>query len=271
MPQVFDTNGNIPTFDEISCGIYINRGQPLLKTHLGCIEQIAGFDKERTVLLLIGSSNKADKFFSPIENPLNFNQRKEQLEIALFGKNIKYKIDSLPDVGDQEKWLESVKESVLLNGFNPKKTAYCYFKKEETYKKSSKKFGIESLDSYSEKIKKKDINIWRLRNADESLNNLSATPFRSIDLFSENQEIQQKIADNIVVPDFIKNLVMQARNQNKSSDLLNELKIPKTMFDLTLIRLEIEANISTKSLLENINLKQNPQLLYKEILTKIHQ
>ncbi|MBU6338972.1 MAG: hypothetical protein KGQ36_03260 [Rickettsiales bacterium] len=261
MPRVFDSGGNIPNLDEVSCGIYIGRMQPLLRTHFGCIKQITGADQKREILLLIGSTNSYDQFFLPLENPLTVDQRKQQLELALINKNIKYKIDFLPDLGDQDKWVESIKERVLANGFDPKKSAYCYFKKEEEYKKSPKA-KVKPLDSYSQKIQENDINIWRLRNIDSMLDNISATPFRSIDLFSENKEIQKKITDNLVVPEFIKNLVIQAREKNHSAALLDELQIPKTMLDLSLNRLQEEAGISTKSLFDKINLKQEPQALY---------
>lgn len=273
MPKDFDINGEMPLQEDgIKYGIFVNRGQPLLLTHVGCIKQIS--KNGLKPIIVIGSTNQADEFFDPVNNPLTFEQRVEQLQMALAAYQIvNYKILELPDVGNGEKWVKSVGEMLDREGMARNQCVFSYFQKENDGVKAGG-VGVPPLAQFTEALKiNVALHILRLRN-DEEINKIlggkaddvSASKFRKMDLSEETEEQRA----TVVTLDFIRALAFRARKENPSGSRLNQLKIPVTMLDLTLDRLRKETTIETESLL-NKALSKVSENQSETLLDKLHE
>jgi len=87
--------------------LFIGRFQPFHNAHLSDIKLIL---KEcNKVIIAIGSSQES----ATKENPFSYEERKEMIERTLKAhKILNYNIIPIPDVNDDEKWVDHVKEII---------------------------------------------------------------------------------------------------------------------------------------------------------------
>ncbi len=87
--------------------LFIGRFQPFHNAHLSDVKLILG--ECGSVIIGIGSSQES----WTKANPFSYNERKEMIEMTLKAQKIKdYKIVAIPDIDDNEKWVEHVKRLV---------------------------------------------------------------------------------------------------------------------------------------------------------------
>ena len=82
--------------------LFIGRSQPLHKGHLDALKQIS----ENEIIIGIGSS----QYNETSNNPCSFEERKKMIENKLDSSNINYRIIAIPDINDEEKWVDHVKD-----------------------------------------------------------------------------------------------------------------------------------------------------------------
>ncbi|MBT4120611.1 MAG: quinolinate synthase NadA [Candidatus Magasanikbacteria bacterium] len=81
--------------------LFIGRFQPFHEGHLDAIKQIS----EDEIIIGIGSSQYSDTS----ENPHSFKERKSMIEKSLQNSNTNYKIIAIPDIHDENNWIDHVK------------------------------------------------------------------------------------------------------------------------------------------------------------------
>lgn len=84
--------------------LFIGRFQPFHNGHLDIVKKI--LKKNDRLIIGIGSS---EKFFLP-KNPFTANERKRMLKTAI--RNSRIKIILIPDIGNNEKWVQHVEKLV---------------------------------------------------------------------------------------------------------------------------------------------------------------
>ncbi|MFH1947340.1 MAG: adenylyltransferase/cytidyltransferase family protein [Candidatus Magasanikbacteria bacterium] len=84
--------------------LFIGRFQPFHAGHLDAIKQIS----EPEIIIGIGSS----QYSGTDDNPYSFEERKQMIEKTLNVTTKKYKIIAIPDIHDENKWVEHVKNIV---------------------------------------------------------------------------------------------------------------------------------------------------------------
>ena len=92
------------TNEKIMKALFIGRFQPFHPGHLDAIKQIS----ENEIIIGIGSS----QYSNTDDNPYSFEERKDMIEKALKNKNKKYKIIAIPDIHDENNWVDHVKKTV---------------------------------------------------------------------------------------------------------------------------------------------------------------
>jgi nicotinamide-nucleotide adenylyltransferase len=98
--------------------LFIGRFQPFHMGHLKAIEYVSS--KVDKVVIGVGSSQKS----GTAENPFTLEERGRMMEWSL--ENVNYTIEEIPDFGDDEKWLDYIKDKiqfdvVYTNGPNERK------------------------------------------------------------------------------------------------------------------------------------------------------
>ena len=88
----------------MTTGLFIGRFQPFHKGHLQDIKD--AIKEVDELIIAIGSS----QFSHTEENPFSVEERIEMIEDTLIKNNISnYTLFPVPDIGDDEKWIEHVK------------------------------------------------------------------------------------------------------------------------------------------------------------------
>ena len=82
-------------------GLFIGRFQLFHKGHLAAVKQIAA--EADKIIIGIGSSQCSNE----IDNPFSAEERIEMIKAAL-GKEFEYDIILIPDINDDERWVEHV-------------------------------------------------------------------------------------------------------------------------------------------------------------------
>jgi len=85
--------------------LFIGRFQPFHKGHLAAVKQIAA--KADKIIVGIGSSQYSNK----LGNPFSAEERIEMVKAAL-GDDFDYEVVLIPDINDDERWVEHVCELV---------------------------------------------------------------------------------------------------------------------------------------------------------------
>ena len=203
------------------------------RVHVDCIREIV--DAGLTPIFLVGSVNPANsRFFDPLRNPLNFLQQQEQIRVALpFLEN--YEIIPLEDLGDLERWCASV--VALVKDRLPECVMHYRAKQGDEIGDA-----IEPLTASEKVFAKLGLKSWRTMNKKPEDDLVNSSDLRDLPI-----DHPQLIRD-LAAPDYIRQLMQQARQENPNMKLLKD--IPITMLDLTLMRLAQEAHISTASLIK---------------------
>lgn len=84
--------------------LFIGRFQPFHQGHLDAIKQIS----EPKIIIGIGSS----QYSGTTDNPYGFEERQKMIETALQDLDVNYKIIAIPDIHDEDNWVEHVKNIV---------------------------------------------------------------------------------------------------------------------------------------------------------------
>lgn len=216
-------------------GVSIGRRAPMHRIHAEAISEIA--EAGLKPVIFIGSTNGADSpWFDPLRNPLTLAQQKEQLKSALPQHYDESRILTLPDVGNQEKWLNGFFD--MFDGTPFKDKSVMHYRTKAADKKDANG-AIRPLSQYMEGFGKRGLPAWESYNRDPADDNINATEIRSFDLNNLTPDQRALMA----APDYIISLAQAARDANPDKALLENL--PLTVFDLTLDRLRKEANITT--------------------------
>lgn len=183
-------------------GVSIGRRQPMHRVHVDCIREIV--DAGLKPIIMVGSVNNAcSPFYDPIRNPLNFEQQKEQIRIALpFVDNPE--IVPLPDVGNLQLWCESV---VALLGNRVSESLIHY-----RAKRLDKVVGAIEPLSASEKIfAELGLKSWRTENKNPADDTLHGNILRYLPI--DDPQFQCDLA----APEYIRELVLQARVEHPNA------------------------------------------------------
>lgn len=178
-------------------GVSIGRRQPMHRVHLDCIREIT--DGGLKPIIIVGSVNEVDSpFYDPFKNPLNFEQEKEQLRLAL--PDIDYEILPIADIGNLEKWCAAV---VALLGDRVSQSVMHY-----RAKQGDKSGAIEPLSASEAVFAKLGLKSWRTVNKNPADDAVNSSSLRELPI--DNTQFQREV----VVPDYIKQLVEQARAEH---------------------------------------------------------
>lgn len=170
------------------------------RLHLDCIREIT--DAGLYPIILVGSVNKPDSlFYDPFKNPLTFEQEREQLRLAL--PNVAYDLLPIPDFGDLEKWCAAVVE--LLDDKISQSVMHYRAKHED------KTGVIEPLSASEAVFTKLGLKSWRTVNADPADDAVNSSSLRRLPI--DRPQFQR----DVVVPDYIRQLVSQARAEHPES------------------------------------------------------
>ncbi|MBU2542883.1 quinolinate synthase NadA [Patescibacteria group bacterium] len=88
----------------MTTALFIGRFQPFHLGHIDAIKQIS----ESQIIIGIGSS----QYSKTDDNPYGFEERKKMIEQSLANEKINYKIIAIPDIHDENNWVEHVKKTV---------------------------------------------------------------------------------------------------------------------------------------------------------------
>lgn len=197
-------------------GVSIGRRQPMHRVHLDCIREIV--DAGLRPIIMVGSVNTADSpLYDPIRNPLNFEQQKEQLKLAT--PHIDYEILPIADVGDLQKWCAQV---VALLGDKLTQSVMHYRAKRE-----DKNGLIEPLSASEVVFAGLGLKSWRTVNKDAADDAVNGSRLRELNM--DDPQFQREV----VVPDYIRQLVLKARAEHPESKNWGA----PTMRDISLWRL----------------------------------
>lgn len=224
----------------LAYGVSIGRRAPMHRIHAEAIREIA--EAGLKPVIFIGSTNGADsRWFDPVRNPLTLEQQKEQLKRAVPEHYDETRILTLPDVGDQEKWLSSF--FALFDGTEFKGKSVVHYRAKAA-DRQDKGGAIRPLSQYMEGFAQRGLPAWESWNRDPADDDINATEIRAFDL--ENLTAAQRAL--ISAPDYVVALAQEARAGNPDREMLKG--VPLTLFDLALDRLRKEAGISTASVIE---------------------
>ncbi|PLX26152.1 quinolinate synthase [Candidatus Parcubacteria bacterium] len=84
--------------------LFIGRFQPFHDGHLDAIKQIS----ESEIIIGVGSS----QYSETDDNPQSFEERKKNIESNLDGLNLNYQIIAIPDIHNENEWVNHVKNTV---------------------------------------------------------------------------------------------------------------------------------------------------------------
>ena len=134
--------------------LFIGRFQPFHNAHLLDVKKVLKEVDE--VIIAIGSSQEKNT----LENPFSYNERKQMIEKALKNHKIKnYKICPVPDLYNDKKWVECIKNNLPSYEFvysgNPW-TLRCFKKFDSKVKKIKLIKGISSTKIRNMMIKGKN-------------------------------------------------------------------------------------------------------------------
>lgn len=220
-------------------GISIGRRAPMHRIHAEALQEIA--DAGLKPVMFVGSTNSADsQWFDPVKNPLTLDQQKEQLKHALPHLYDEANVLTLPDYGNQEKWLQGFFKMIEGTPFSGKSVVHYRAKAAD---RKDNNGAIRPLSQYMEGFAKRGMPAWESYNADPADDNINATEIRSFDL----RHLTKKQKALMAAPDYIIELAKEARDSNPDKKLMRD--VPLTVFDLTLDRLRKEAGISTAQVL----------------------
>ncbi len=178
-------------------GVSIGRRQPMHRVHLDCIREIT--DAGLKPIILVGSVNDPQSpFYDPFKNPLTFKQEQEQLHLAL--PNVDYEILPIADVGNLEKWCAAV---VALLGDKLSQSVMHY-----RAKQGDKRGAIEPLSASEAVFAKLGLKSWRTVNKNPADDAVNSSILREMPIDAP------QFQNEVVVPDYIKKLVNQARAEH---------------------------------------------------------
>lgn len=226
--------------------IMLGRRQPLHLGHLNQIRDVA--NRGGFAVIFIGSVNDvSNKFYNPLQNPLNLEESIMQLNIVLEKEKVSdYKIIPIRDFGEDEPWLNFIVNAVRENFPDVLiKDVYFHFfaknsKEDETFK---------TLDKYASMFQEKGIEPVIFEGNQQS-NNLSSSHFRKVAI--DTKEFSELPAAN-----YLRDLILKAREENKKifGSLIGD-NLPMTMLDLSLKRLVLERGVDAekfgKEVVENL-------------------
>ena len=229
--------------DGVKYGISVGRRQPMHRGHLDCIREMAAAGLKP--IIVIGSTNRSeDRYFDPIKNPLTEEQQREQLRQAMDTAGIKdYTILAIKDVGSAEFWTGSLSKLLHDHGISSRESVFHFRSKSSDVEALGNT--IVPLSSTQEMMTQYGLSVWESYNKKPSMDELSATPFRTIAL--DLPQSQKPMRDTLATPDYIRGLASAARADNPDLELLNA--VPVTMLDLTLQRLRLERHLTTADIL----------------------
>ncbi|MBI1215983.1 MAG: hypothetical protein GC185_09220 [Alphaproteobacteria bacterium] len=238
--------------DGVEYGVSIGRRAPMHRMHVDCIREIA--EAGLKPVIFIGSTNGAESaWFDPVKNPLTLEQQKEQLKLAVPDYYDAACILTLDDMGNAEKWFNGFFEMFDGTPFKGKSVVHYRTKAADAQAKDA---AIRPLSDYMQGFSRRGVPAWESANRDPADDAVNATDIRSFDL--ENLTAGQRA--EMAAPDYIIELARKARAENPDRALLEEKKIPLTVFDLTLARLRREAGVSTKSVIDAAPGTELPEL-----------
>lgn len=230
--------------DGIVYGISVGRRQPMHIVHLDCIREIA--QAGLMPVIVIGSSNTGqDRYFDPLKNPLTEDQQREQIRLAMEKLGIAdYHVLAIKDVGHVESWTGSLSKLLYDHWINARQSVFHFRSKSDD---KQVRGAIVPLSGTQEMLHHYGFSLWQSHNSSPTLNSMSATVYRTMDLCAS--EHQSPLDEALVAPDYIRTLAQQARDENPDKHLLDG--VPITLLDLSLARMHHERGISTATLLHN--------------------
>ena len=208
------------------------------RLHVECIREIV--DAGLEPIIIVGSVNGfGDRFYDPLHNPLTFAQQQEQIRLALpFVEDPE--ILPLKDLGNLERWCASV---VALMKDRVSESVMHYRAKLGEITGGT----IEPLSASETIFAQLGLASWRTVNKNPADDLLNGSDLRALPID------HPRLSQDLATPDYIQQLMQQARQENLDAALLKDAKIPITMLDLTLMRLAREAGVSTASLMKKMN------------------
>ena len=231
-------------------GVSIGRRAPMHRIHTEALREIA--EAGLKPVFFIGSTNSAEsEWFDPVRNPLTLDQQKEQLKKAVPEIYDDARVLTLPDVGNQERWLAGF--FAMFNGTPFKGKSVVHYRTKAA-DRQDKGGAIRPLSQYMEGFAKRGLPAWESYNRDPADDDINATEIRAFDL--ENLSEAQKSL--MSAPDYIIGLAKEARDSNPDKALLEG--VPLTVFDLSLDRLRKEAGISTAAVIDAAKGKDIPAM-----------
>src|SRR3989338_3326418 len=137
--------------------LFIGRFQPFHNAHLIDVKKVLKEVDE--VIIAIGSSQEKNT----LENPFSYNERKQMIADTLKKHKIKrYKIYPVPDLYNDEKWIEYIKKNLPSYDFVYSGNAWtlkCFKKFDSKVKKIKLIKGISSTIIRNAMVKGKD---WKI-------------------------------------------------------------------------------------------------------------
>jgi NAD+ synthase (glutamine-hydrolysing) len=225
----------------VEYAISIGRRAPMHRVHADCLREIAATGLKP--VFFIGSTNGSDSaFFDPVKNPLTLEQQKEQLKRAVPELYDDALVMTLPDVGNQQRWLNGFYNQLQKTPFAGKAAVHYRIKAADAKDAGG---AIRPLSQYADGFTARGIGAWESRNQNPADDEVNATQIRGFDL-AKLTDTQKSL---MAAPDYIVELAKAARDANPDKALLEKNNIPLTVFDLSLDRLRLEAGISTADVL----------------------
>lgn len=234
----------------LAYGVSLGRRAPMHSIHVDCIREIE--EAGLLPVIFIGSTNGADSpLFDPVKNPLTVGQQKEQLRRAVPEAFDEARVITLPDTGNEATWFDQFFDVLQKAGFAGHSVIHYRTKAADRQKMGE---AIRPLSAYMEGFSSRGLPPWESYNRDPANDNINATDIRGFDLERLTPEQRAIIA----APDYIIDIAREARAADPDGALLEQRKLPLTVFDLTLSRLRQEAGISTAAVFAAA--KDTPQI-----------
>lgn len=242
-------------FSGITHGISVGRRQPMHRAHLDCVKEISAAGLHPVIV--IGSANHADSlFYNPLDNPLDETQQREQIAQAMQQAGIQeYSILTLEDKGDTDRWTEALATLLRNSGIDPSTCVSHYRSKEADAHAANTT--LQPMSATEQSLMQQGIGIWKSVNQDPSMDHVSASPFRAMDVAPEANRVMMR--QDLATPDFLIAQAQQARASDPDAALLAQL--PVTTLDLSLRRFRLERHLSTQDILHGKPAESLEQLL----------